>query len=277
MNSKQFDLEFITPAFLCGANQNRAELRAPSIRGELRWWFRVLGGSPAQERDLFGGVGGEPAASKVVVRVKGLQPRHADLPKFAPMSDFGYLHYFATVSGQRDGVNRVQREAFFFPGTLFAVDVGLRGKLPEEEEGLLWKTVEAAWRLGALGLRSTRGCGATMPTDWQPTREALASWAQGLPETIIVRTCDTESQRDWKTCQETHGAFLRKLRNDTGISGKSKSALGFSDGRQRESSALRLRPIRLADGSFLPAVVYTDAACAQPSVGDKVRSSTKDL
>ncbi|MCL2104631.1 MAG: type III-B CRISPR module RAMP protein Cmr1 [Kiritimatiellaeota bacterium] len=39
-------LSFITPTFLAGANQNTPEIRASSIRGQLRWWFRVLGGTP---------------------------------------------------------------------------------------------------------------------------------------------------------------------------------------------------------------------------------------
>lgn len=278
MTSKRFDLEFITPAYLTGANQNHAELRSPSIRGELRWWFRALGGTSEQECVVFGGVHGEPTASKVVVRVVDVRAKHADLPRIVAMSDFGYIHYFASVSGKRDGINRIQRDAFFFPGTRYTVDVVLRGtKLASADEDLLWRTVEAAWRLGALGLRSTRGCGSTTPTDWAPTRASLAEWVRGLPASVLVRACGAETQQDWKSCQEVQGAFLRNLRIEHRLSGKSQSALGFSDGRQRESSALRLRPVRLADGTFLPAVVYTDAACAQRSIKDVVLMSTTSL
>jgi len=41
----QFELELITPAFLAGADQERAsdcELRAATMRGLLRWWWRTL-------------------------------------------------------------------------------------------------------------------------------------------------------------------------------------------------------------------------------------------
>jgi CRISPR/Cas system CMR-associated protein Cmr1 (group 7 of RAMP superfamily) len=38
-----FDLEFITPAFIGGANQ-QAELRPASFVGLLRWWWRALKG-----------------------------------------------------------------------------------------------------------------------------------------------------------------------------------------------------------------------------------------
>lgn len=58
-----FDFDILTNMYLCGADSSHTELRIPSIRGELRWWFRVLGGFRRitstlsdQEYDLFGGL-----------------------------------------------------------------------------------------------------------------------------------------------------------------------------------------------------------------------------
>ncbi|MDK2982628.1 MAG: CRISPR-associated protein Cmr1 [Thermococcaceae archaeon] len=45
MYKAEFELEAITPIFMRGANQNRAEIRAPSIKGVMRWWFRALAGN----------------------------------------------------------------------------------------------------------------------------------------------------------------------------------------------------------------------------------------
>lgn len=45
-----FDVEVVTPMFLGGADKNIAELRAASIKGVLRFWWRALYG--AQEKDL---------------------------------------------------------------------------------------------------------------------------------------------------------------------------------------------------------------------------------
>ncbi|HVB61436.1 MAG TPA: type III-B CRISPR module RAMP protein Cmr1, partial [Ktedonobacteraceae bacterium] len=39
-----FDVETITPLFLAGADQETAELRAPSFRGVMRYWLRALVG-----------------------------------------------------------------------------------------------------------------------------------------------------------------------------------------------------------------------------------------
>ncbi len=45
MYKAEFELEAITPIFMRGANQREAELRASSIKGLMRWWFRALAGN----------------------------------------------------------------------------------------------------------------------------------------------------------------------------------------------------------------------------------------
>lgn len=42
---EEFEIEFITPAFIRGADQRIPEVRSPSIKGAMRWWFRALAGS----------------------------------------------------------------------------------------------------------------------------------------------------------------------------------------------------------------------------------------
>ena len=45
MYEVEFTLEAVTPIFMRGADQTKAEIRAPSIKGLMRWWFRALAGS----------------------------------------------------------------------------------------------------------------------------------------------------------------------------------------------------------------------------------------
>lgn len=68
MKSETFHLELITPCFCGGAEpEKQAEIRAPSIRGQLRWWFRTLGGFKSlapmpvheQEAMVFGSTAGD--------------------------------------------------------------------------------------------------------------------------------------------------------------------------------------------------------------------------
>lgn len=49
MDSVEFDLEVVTPMFLGGANTTDAELRVPSIKGMLRFWWRATCGIESLE------------------------------------------------------------------------------------------------------------------------------------------------------------------------------------------------------------------------------------
>jgi hypothetical protein len=63
MEYVDLELEFLTPAFVSGGDQNACELRAASIKGVLRWWWRATLQDPPdspktllrREQALFGG------------------------------------------------------------------------------------------------------------------------------------------------------------------------------------------------------------------------------
>jgi CRISPR-associated protein Cmr1 len=69
MKTITFTCETITPMFLSGADQNTPELRPPSIKGALRFWWRAMNGDKMLstgdtslrnlENKLFGGVDSE--------------------------------------------------------------------------------------------------------------------------------------------------------------------------------------------------------------------------
>ncbi|NJE31234.1 type III-B CRISPR module RAMP protein Cmr1 [Thermococcus sp. 18S1] len=45
MYRAEFKLETITPLFMRGADQSKAEFRPASVKGVMRWWFRALAGN----------------------------------------------------------------------------------------------------------------------------------------------------------------------------------------------------------------------------------------
>lgn len=69
-------LKTITPLFLGGADGKTAELRAPSIKGMMRFWWRAINGMGNikklhnEENRIFGGTGEGEGRSRVIVRVK---------------------------------------------------------------------------------------------------------------------------------------------------------------------------------------------------------------
>jgi len=263
-------LTFITPAFLAGANQNTPEIRAASVRGQLRWWFRALGGTRAQEAQTFGNVHDGASRSKVVVRISAVVPKVEPTLTFSPMSDFGYIYYFAKVSGNKEGIHRTLQGSYFAPGTRFTLTVIERDPLGQRERTLLSDAAQCLVRLGCLGLRASRGCGAMAEEPLQD-RAGFAAWVKTLPRDFIVRCASDRVFPSWKNCHEALGGFLREFRKNNRLSGKTQSALGFSDGKARESSAMHLRPVQVKEG-YLPVVMYTDAACSQPSLAGLVSS-----
>lgn len=73
MQSITFECEVITPMFLAGADGTTPELRPPSIKGALRFWWRALNGHlplkelQSREGKIFGST--EYGRSKVIIRI----------------------------------------------------------------------------------------------------------------------------------------------------------------------------------------------------------------
>lgn len=79
MHTITFTCETITPMFLSGADGTTPELRPPSIKGALRFWWRAMNGHldlktlKEQESLIFGGTDGESGGrSRVIIRAKPL-------------------------------------------------------------------------------------------------------------------------------------------------------------------------------------------------------------
>ncbi len=278
MKNATIKLQIITPCFCAGADQSKAEIRPASIRGELRWWFRVLGGSPEQEKAVFGGVHGNfgesnnpndrnvPKASSLLVRVANLQARsdERDLPNIRNINHpLTYLYYFASVSGKQKGVKgpgpRWKREAFFSPGTTFELQIAYRFGLDQELHSLVERAIGTFKLLGSIGTRATRGCGA-VSADPVLSRNDLLQELAALPHLTVY---ELRIEKDWKQAQASLGRFLKEFRRDHHLSGKRLSALGSAD--PRHTSCLRLRPVKIREG-FLPVLLYTERTLA-----DRVR------
>lgn len=74
MNSITFTCEVVTPMFLAGADGIELDLRPPSIKGAMRFWWRSMNGYLSisdlrkQEADIFGGTDEKVGRSKLLVR-----------------------------------------------------------------------------------------------------------------------------------------------------------------------------------------------------------------
>ncbi len=170
MKTVSFELEAITPLFLSGNDQNAVELRAASIRGQLRYWYRALLGGLGvtqpkqlheQESQVFGK---EECGSPVLIRVKDIrwadrrikQNRELDLgydkaKKVTRRPGLTYLLYSTQLGGNERPYADV--------GTTFTLELSSFNK---EAEKVLKLAACALWcwtHFGGLGTRARRGGG----------------------------------------------------------------------------------------------------------------------
>ncbi len=145
MNQQVYTLRFITPLFSKGAYEDKPEFRAASIRGQLHWWFRALGGTPEMEREVFGSI--KPVqASKVIVRTQELHQTSNNVDKIP------------TLPHKQGG--QASPKICYKIGATFKLLVSYRRGGPSESARRHFERTLEMWLLiGSLGLRATRGGG----------------------------------------------------------------------------------------------------------------------
>ncbi|MEI8040271.1 MAG: type III-B CRISPR module RAMP protein Cmr1, partial [Verrucomicrobiota bacterium] len=175
MKPETYNLTFLTPCFCAGADQAVAELRPSAIRGQLRWWFRALGGTYEQEAAVFGAAADDQShASSLQVRTRLVQ-RGQDWKPFqmSPGQPGAYVWFFASVASEKKrwwkrapgprnqppGIYNPQGN--LPPQTQFQIHLRrLRPVSDTSAEELLRVAVRSLLRFGGVGMRLTRGMGA---------------------------------------------------------------------------------------------------------------------
>ncbi len=186
----EIPLDLVTPLYGGGERARHVDqhtpVRAPSIRGQLRFWWRALYGGVygdgkslyERERALFGGLGEKPEQverSRVGVEVRDL--RRSDLTKedVTLRDPAAYALWPARATTQGGPQPPAER---WTPGTGFTLVVCLT---PGGDAATDRREVEGtlrSWLLfGGIGGRTRRGCGALGITD----EAARALW---LPEPL---------------------------------------------------------------------------------------------
>jgi CRISPR-associated protein Cmr1 len=243
MKTETFDLELITPCFCAGADQAVAEIRAPSIRGQLRWWFRVLGGDAKDEALIFGSAAGNSgSASRIRITVSHIKPTtQRTLPSYSPNEPQSYVWHYASVSGTSvKGAKgpRWQPQGAMPAGTAFKIHVSWLREMPNLKSAFD-EALFTFLTLGTLGLRATRGLGAFHCKQATEIDKAIASLE--TKSFTIKRRTNPDDFSDYSSALKDWASWLRyKLRKDH--KAELPSPLGSSDPRQ--ASAVHFRPFR---------------------------------
>jgi len=158
MKNISFECEIITPMFLAGADGRTPDLRPPSIKGALRFWWRAMNGHKSidilrkEEISIFGGGGTDAVKSKVIIRIikDGTVLQKKKQIGIQNGTGNGYLLYSSLFVNRRDCLEPRSEKKFI---------------LSFESKSLLIleETVKAFACLvffGGLGSRTRRGAGS---------------------------------------------------------------------------------------------------------------------
>ncbi len=180
MNKITATFRIVTPMFISGADQSQAELRAPSVKGALRFWYRALhpAADPKEEFRIFGGTDKEAGQACFSLR---LMPDRQGGPdgeagdqrwKDSKISYLGYgvIDRRETGEYREDGtpirrpmtVRPYYKEENRFTLEILFKPYRLQTSKPEYEAMIL-KVKRSLWgliMLGGLGARSRRGFGS---------------------------------------------------------------------------------------------------------------------
>jgi CRISPR/Cas system CMR-associated protein Cmr1 (group 7 of RAMP superfamily) len=196
LHLQALNFEILTPAWITGASPEKAEIRVPSIRGQLRFWLRMLFPDRHLDEEIFGradqrGAGASlvslrlrnPAGTARAQNLASYTGRQGDDALKDPESYFlwplrtqtrGVMHPIAA-----DRLATFDIELAWLPPA-----AGQRAKLDPP----LQDAVKAFSLLGSFGTRSTRGYGSVWLASANFSESAsFARELAFLPASISVR------------------------------------------------------------------------------------------
>jgi len=142
MGKMKIQSRLVTPMFCCGADGKTPELRSPSLKGALRFWWRAIHPNLSledlkkEETNIFGGAGDNDAKkSNFSIRISNIEPKFG---KYQPLP-------------HRINSSRFVKDAFM-PNTTF--DIIINEENEEIKNLLILISI-----LGSIGTRSRRGFG----------------------------------------------------------------------------------------------------------------------
>lgn len=207
-----YECTLVTPMYGGGVKPGVVDkempIRASAIRGQLRFWWRVVFGRGLMHNEMFeretaiwGGIGDKPAASKVSVRVISPAVNTQNLTTSSEETHPAIKYAFgsAAINGDCEWLK---------PGYKFALSLHYPADVAQEVE-----TTLAWWAsFGGLGARSRRGFGAVRVTKDNsdiPIVSAATLMAQG-GQLQLSGSGSAKADAEWKSAVDRLFSFRQK-------------------------------------------------------------------
>lgn len=280
-------LETVTPLFLGGADPSAcAELRPPSIKGVLRWWYRALHPklNHFEEAEIFGGTGeGQGQASFFIV-----VPPGGALRVVKPLEDrswsaeMAYLGYGLIRLPTRDERDRGVRgflndRPYIAPGQHFDIELRFRETDSTRKGSAKREVLNALWALvyfGGLGSRSRRGWGSLRTVQVEGTVPDDCLWA--LDGEDYVKCVQEILGRFKSDPPAQHTSFSRDARLFIKtVDGNWSAALAEAGRSLKEARTNHPRPSRLYGTDR--ELVATFLRSCEPAFSDPAQQATAQL
>ncbi|MHB1407900.1 MAG: type III-B CRISPR module RAMP protein Cmr1, partial [Desulfitobacteriaceae bacterium] len=200
-------LKVESPLFMYGADQNEPEIRAASLKGMLRYWYRAIAlgrlknweAVREEENRIFGSAEGVQAQFLLKIDFRGKEPMvESDLKEEARKQGLFYLGY-GPIYRER-GVKEVKNKKFIKEESVFDLVLLLKPQVADGQQspkgttriiGLLQEDVRAIelalqglCYFGGVGSRSRRGFGSLNIVNWEAFYQTFKSIGfPGVPKT----------------------------------------------------------------------------------------------
>ena len=245
-----YDFELLTPCLCHGASKTTAEMRIPSIRGHLRRWHTLLYGSEDMKQ-TWGMASGKVVSSRVILRLlvvnnaPELQVQQQVLPhvKVGPKA--------FTSSALKNG-------------TRYRLLVSFRPMTSDQVRERVDRVITSWLYLGCVGMRSSRAFGSVWPQGASPDKPGFCKAVENAAEKLTIAvSAEPLREPNLAICTDT-------LSGDT-----NERYFGYVKGRNRLTSPLKMKYIRLSDGFHL--VLYATSEKIVSEAWERLGEAGKPL
>ncbi len=181
MQVYEIEIETVTPMFISGSDPKKIELRASSIKGVLRWWWRALNGHldlkelKEKEAVIFGSTE-RKSSFTLSVEPSAIKSQLQDLPKGTMVAVKGktykasIIHYLSFGLADRGHFSKPH----IIPGSKFKITFTFFGDTKDD----VFNAFHYLLQYGGLGAKTRNGMGSIIAKEPYLVRKSIKAKAR---------------------------------------------------------------------------------------------------